>query len=119
MNLKDSLLHHLKDKKFRDTFASEQLDKMLSKQIRALRRQRGWTQQELAVKAGMSQTRIAQLENPRIPFDHLGPLRKLAAVFDVALVVRFISWGEFLDLVISFKGVEIIPSYPDDRVMHT
>ena len=59
-----------------------------------MRRARGWTQKELAVRVGVSQSRIVVLEQ-WCGNVSLKTLRRIAVVFDVALIVRFVSWGEF------------------------
>ncbi len=69
----------------------------LAAQIRALREVRGWSQRELAQKAGISVDGVCRLENPRVGHDpDTRPLLKIAAAFDVALVARFLPVGEMV-----------------------
>lgn len=83
-----------RDKNFRHQLAFVALGRGLAKQIRVMRRSRGWTQQELARRVGTSQPRIALLE-VWCGNASLKTLQRIAAVFDVALIVRFVSWGDF------------------------
>ena len=64
MNIKSSLVNELKQKAYRDAYAAAQIKIMLPFHIRALRMQRGWSQAELARRAGMAQPRIAEIEKP-------------------------------------------------------
>lgn len=99
MTIDDSTLWQLcRDKNFRHQLAFTVLGRGLARQIYLMRRDRGWTQKELAARVGVSQARIAFLEqwcgNASIT-----TLKRIAVVFDVALIVRFISWGEFFLLL--------------------
>jgi transcriptional regulator with XRE-family HTH domain len=65
-------------------------DGEVREQIKALRKERGWTQQQLAERAGMEQATISAIEN-----GHRGhrwsrrTLDKFAHAFGKKLVVRF------------------------------
>jgi transcriptional regulator with XRE-family HTH domain len=58
-----------------------------------------WSQQELAEKVGMTQNRISLLENPYKAKPTLTTLKRIAAAFDVALVVRFVPFSELVKWV--------------------
>lgn len=90
-------INRLQRKEFRDAFVSSHLAHGLAHQIRALRTQRGWTQGELAARLGIKQqSAVARLEDPSYGRLSLATLLKLSSVFDVALSVRFLSYGKFL-----------------------
>lgn len=90
-------INRLKKKGFRDAFVRSQLSHGLAHQIRALRLQRGWTQSELAEKLGLkTQSAIARMEDPSYGRLSIATLLKLSSIFDVALSVRFASYGKFL-----------------------
>lgn len=93
---KIKLLKRLKSKKFRDSYAAEHLRAGIAHQIRALREDRGWTQKELAHKSKTTQSVISRLEDPNYGKLSLQTLLVLASVFDVALFVRFVSFGTLL-----------------------
>jgi len=66
-------------------------------QIKAMRKQRGWSQKRLAREAGISVMVIWNLEHlPWISWPSIKTLTKLAAAFDVALIVRFAPWSEMV-----------------------
>ncbi len=73
-------------------YLAELQDLTLAAQIRVLREQRGWSQQELADHAGMAQARVSLLESVDYSGRTLSTLRKLAAAFDVGLSVSFVPY---------------------------
>ena len=92
-----SLINRLKSKEFRDAFVKAHITQGLAYQIRDLRIQRGWTQKELAEKLGLKgQSAVARMEDPSYGKLSLATLIKLSGIFDVALSVRFQSYGKFL-----------------------
>ena len=99
MNIKSSLVDELRDKQYREAFVASQIGVGIPFQIRAIRQSREMTQPELARAAGMSQPRISEIENPGARNLNLQTLLRIAAAFDVALEVRFLSFGEFIDRV--------------------
>jgi len=91
------LINRLTKKEFRDAFVHSHLTHGLAHQIRELRTQRGWTQKELADKLGLKgQSAVARMEDPSYGKLSIATLIKLSSVFDVALSVRFQSYGKFL-----------------------
>jgi HTH-type transcriptional regulator / antitoxin HipB len=69
----------------------------LRTQIRLIRESRGWTQEELAQRAGMKQPQISALENIYVPTDvTVETLRRLARAMDVRLSIGFASWGSII-----------------------
>lgn len=73
----------------RTRFVESHLSKGLAFQLRSLRDRESWSQQQLAAKVGMTQNAISRLENPNYGKATLTTLKRIAAAFDVALVVRF------------------------------
>lgn len=94
---KKNLINRLENKEYRDAFVSEHIDTGIPFQIRALRNQRQWTQQDLAHHSGMKQTRISLIEDLNYSSFSLTTLKKLASAFDVGLVVRFVSISELVE----------------------
>ncbi len=114
---RELLKKRLKNKKQRDSFVSAYTDETIPFQIRALREQhdRQWTQKELASRTGMKQERISAIENPNYCSYSLRTLKQLSSALDVALVVRFVSFGELAEwkLNLSSKSLEV-PSFDKD-----
>lgn len=90
------LLRYAK-KAFRDAYGALVLRLILAAQVRAMRRARGWSQSELAERAGISHITVIRVECGLV-----GTLRSLlgiAQAFDCALRVALVSHGEFLEFV--------------------
>ena len=75
----------------------------LPAQIRALARQRGWTQQELARRSGMKQSTISALMKPGGDTRNLRTLMRLARAFDCGLLVVFVPSEQLIDWRRSFN----------------
>lgn len=113
----DAFLRLYKDsKKFRQQWGRDSLYMAIAIQIREIRRQRGWSQAELGKRAGMAQSRIAVLESG--VYQNLGvkTLSRIAAAFDCALRVEFVSHKDFIKWIftITAHGVELVKSFADD-----
>lgn len=113
------LLDEFHDPEARREYAEDFLDSSIAFQIKALRQQHDWTQQDLADRAEMKQSRISAMEQVDYSRWSLKTLRRLAEAFDLALVVRFESFGALLDDIVglSRKSLER-PSFDDDPVFH-
>jgi len=83
----------------RTRFVESHLSKNLAFQIRILRDQERSSQEELAKRVGMNQNAISRLENPSYGKATLTTLKRIASAFDVALVVRFVTFGQLVDWV--------------------
>lgn len=108
------LIDRLRDAFYRRAFLAEHLQKSLPFQIRAMREQRGWTQEHLALRCGKRQEWISKLENPNYGRFSLQTLLDVAAGFDVAFTARFVSYSELLDWYTT-RNQAPIPSFDDDR----
>ncbi len=104
---KRSLIHRLREgAETRVRFVESQLSKGLAFQLRSLRDRKGWSQEELANKVGMNQNAISRLENPNYGRATITTLRRIAAVFDVALVIRFVPFSQLADWVSGTPSVD-------------
>jgi transcriptional regulator with XRE-family HTH domain len=112
---KESLREALSDKEYRDAFVAAQATVGIPFQIRALREKGSWTQQELATKAGMKQSWVSKIESPGYSGFSLKTLLKLASVFDVGLVVRFVPVGELVEWELNLSNDSLsVPSFEQD-----
>ncbi|MGH9428421.1 MAG: helix-turn-helix transcriptional regulator [Terriglobia bacterium] len=94
------LIDDLHDKAFRDAYVESHVRSGLAFQIRALREARNLSQQELGTLAGgKSQSAIARLENPDYGKFSLTTLLEVASAFDVALLVRLVSFSNLLETI--------------------
>lgn len=79
-------------------------------QILAMREKKGWTQQRLAREARMAQARISLLENPNYQNLSLKTLQRIANVFDVALIVRFVPFSQLFSILDRETSETLAPS---------
>ncbi len=85
-----------KSKKHRKLFVESQVKADIPFQIRAMRDERNWTQEQLGQALGMPQSVISRMENPDSGFLSIKTLLRVASVFDVALIVRFAPFSELM-----------------------
>ena len=72
------------------------LDKGVAFQIRATREAQSLTQADLARDAGMTQNNISRLESPDYGKHTITSLKRIADALDVALVVRFVPFSQYI-----------------------
>jgi transcriptional regulator with XRE-family HTH domain len=92
----------------REAFVSAHLSSNIGAQIFALRESRGWNQGQLAAEVGMAQPRISVLEGGYDNYS-LRTLKRFASAFDVAVVVRFVSFSELVNWVTSLAPTQLAP----------
>ncbi|MCE2447376.1 MAG: helix-turn-helix transcriptional regulator [Candidatus Latescibacteria bacterium] len=107
----------LRNKEYRDGYTEAQLSIEVPFQIRAIRKARGWTQAQLAEQSGIPQARISHIEQPgRDPLS-LRTLYRLAAAFDVGLLVQFVSFSELVRREAAFDPETFrVPSFAEDYI---
>lgn len=109
------IIESMRDKEYRDIIVSEEINTGLPFQIRAMRKDRGWTQAELAEKAGMTQEAVSRAESLNYQRFALSTLRRLASAFDVALSVRFEPFSELASRMAHLsQGDLAIPGFDQD-----
>ncbi len=97
MSDRSEMISRLKgSKKYRAAYVRAKAHANIPSQIRALRLRRGITQEDLAREAEMKQPRISAMERPGETQFNLETLIRLAAAFNVGLIVRFASYSEML-----------------------
>lgn len=109
---KKYLIEKLKNEEYRKAYVSEHIDTGIPFQIKALRKQRNWTQKELAERIDRKlgkQESISRLEDPNYSKFTLTTLKKLASAFDVGLIVRFAPISELViwELVLTPESLEV------------
>lgn len=101
----------------RDALVSAQIANHIAAQIYNLRRDRSWTQTQLAKRAGMAQGRVSLLEDSNYDKITLRTLKRLASAFGVALRVELISFGDFLAWTGEMSPRDVrIPAFDDDAM---
>lgn len=116
LHSRQALLQNLKNKRFRDAFVSARVDAGLAFQTRSLRQKKGWSQVDLARRLDTSQNAICRLESPNYGKASISTLKKVASVFDVALVVRYVRFSALVNdaLNLSTESV-IVDSFDEDQ----
>lgn len=106
------------DKAFREHYVESNIKNGIPFQILAMRNARNWTQKNLAQEADTQQTAISRAENPNYGNFNLSTLKKIAAAFDVALIVRFIPFSKLLKETVYIEPEDLrVPSFKDDKGM--
>lgn len=86
----------LESKEFRDALVDAEIANGVAFQLKVMQRERGWTQQELAERAGTAQPLISKYLGGYERYS-LQTLKKLASALDVALIVRFAPFSELVE----------------------
>lgn len=85
-----------KDKDYRQAYFDEFLNSYIATQIKVLREQRTWTQEQLGKLANMKQSQVSRLENVNYSGWSIKTLQTLAEAFDLTLCVSFESFSKRL-----------------------
>lgn len=106
-------------KKYREAFVAAELKRGIPRQIRVLRKQRGWTQPRLAEAAGLTQGVISRAEDPDYGNLTINTLLRIAAGFDIAFVGRFVPFSEQAKWYSELSEERLMVSSFDDDVLPT
>ena len=113
------LSDYLSNPEVRHLYVDSSIRHLLAMQLRSMREAKGWSQIEVGKKAGMKQSAIARLEDPRYSSMTLSTLRRLAEAFDVALIVRFAPFSEFISWTAQIDGLRLSPpSFSEEEESH-
>ena len=112
---RQKIIERLKDKAHRDAFVESLIHIGLPFQIRALRQREEWTQKQLSEQAEMKQSWISRIENPGYSGFSLKTLLRLASVFDVGLVVKFVPVSQLVESELNLSADSLRPpKFEDD-----
>ncbi len=114
---RNKLTDRFQDKDYRETYVEAFLNSYIAAQIRALRESRQLSQTALAELIGTKQPGVSKLEDVNYYSWNINTLKKLAKAFDVALVVKFVSFGESLSEINNFSVSSLAkPAFAADPV---
>lgn len=88
------LTESFSDKEYAHSYMESHAVSRLAAQIHALRKQRGWSQEELAKYAGIAQERISKIESADFDSLTMKTLQKFSKAFDVNLHIAFESFSK-------------------------
>jgi transcriptional regulator with XRE-family HTH domain len=117
----EALRKRLRDKDYRDEIVAENLRLSVAAQVRANRESRDLTQVGLAAAAKMKQSQISRLENARgDSLPNLATLTRVAAAFDVAIIVRFVPFSELAHSIETLETQSLVsPAFSEDAALTT
>lgn len=109
-------IRRLASKEYRDAYLASRVRGTIAIQIRALRRKLGYSQTKFAKLIGTTQSAVSDLENPEGEHVSVQTLLNIAAALNVALVVKFAGFPDFLKLMsdMSPEGLAAETNRPND-----
>lgn len=110
--LKDIWPKLARSKKYREEFVAAHAKQAIPFQIRALMKQFGLSQKELAKRCGLTQGAISRAADPSYGNLTINTLVRLAAGFDVAFVGRFVPFSDlptWFDRLYEGEGFYVAP----------
>lgn len=109
------MVNELADKDFRNAVLEENVKTGVAYQVRALREKMKWSQAELGEKAGKTQSVVCRIEDPSYGKFTIRTLLDFAEAFDVALLVKFVSYSRFATELENLSPSALaVPSYSEE-----
>ena len=109
------LAREFEDRQYAHAYMERHAVTRLAAQIHALRKQRNWSQEELAQRAGIAQERVSKIESADFESLTLKTLQKFSRAFDVNLFTSFQPFSQgVLDVVSLTKDRLEVRSRPED-----
>ena len=103
------------DAEYAHAYMEGHLITRLAAQIFALRRERGWTQKELAARAGIAQERVSKIESGDFESLTMKSLKKFARAFDTHLEIALAPFSQgILDVANLSRDKLFVPTRTDD-----
>jgi len=113
------IVERLQLKEEREALVESQIFVGIPMQLHSMRRREGWSQKELADRAGDHQGRISLLENIGYESYTVKTLIRIAAAFDVALIVKFAPFSELADQAAHLSERRLlVPRFIEDRSLY-
>ena len=116
ISAKTQLLNSFQGDEYRHAFLAEHVRAFIALQVRALRKERKISQTQLGELMGKAQAWISRLEDPDYGKVTIATLLDLAEAFDTALVIRFATFSELLDRLVTLSPEDYsVVSFRDDN----
>jgi transcriptional regulator with XRE-family HTH domain len=120
MNTKSSssyLWGKLDDRDYRKAFLIGQFKRMVPFQIQILRKQRGWSQEQLAEASGLTQGVISRAEDPDYGNLTVNTVLRIANGLDVAFIGKFAPYGELENWFGGLSEKMYVPSFAEENAI--
>jgi transcriptional regulator with XRE-family HTH domain len=118
ISFKEMWVKFANSKKYRTSFAKAQFKRLVPFQVRALRKARGWSQEQLAEHSRVTQGVISRAEDPDYGNLTVNTILSIAEGFDAVFVGRFVPFSKFSDWVeeLSEKSAGEVPSFEAENM---
>lgn len=113
----ESLWSKLSERGYRGEFSGAILKRLVSLQIRAIRKSLGMTQEELALKAEITQGVVSRAEDPNYGNLTLNNIGRIAAGLDRAVICKFVPFSELVSFLdnLSEEQFEKLPDFENEN----
>lgn len=92
----EKLVSKLSAPDYRHAYMVQGVKNWIARQVRTLREQRGWSQEDLGRATKKPQSAISRVEDPDYGKLTLQTLFDLAKAYDLPLLVQFVEWSDWL-----------------------
>jgi transcriptional regulator with XRE-family HTH domain len=101
---------------YRRAFVASELKRLIPFQIYALRKKRGWSQEELAKRSNLTQGVISRAEDPDYGNMTFNTVISIAGGFDIAFVGKFVPFSELDDYFVGLSedSAGSVPSFAEE-----
>lgn len=117
MNALVKKLLNFADKDYRDGYMHTRVRAGIAYQMQALRRKFGLSQSEMATRTGKTQSVVSRLENTEYGKVSVQTLLDVASSLDVALLVQFVSYPEFLNRSADMSDRALQPDTIEESIL--
>lgn len=93
---KSTIARLLESKAYRDAYVLEHIKNGIAFQIRALRDERGWTQEDLGEAMGKPRNVVSRIEDPNYGKFTIATLLETASAFNIGLLVKFVPFSRLV-----------------------
>ena len=116
--ISNAFFDKIKHRSYRAGYIEEHAKTHVAYQVRALREEREWTQKEFADAMGTLPSVVSRIEDPDYGKLSMQTLFEIAAAFDVALVIDYVSFPEFVSRKENVSPSALsVPSFDEDQFL--
>lgn len=112
---KEKVKNIVADKAYRDFYNETYLKKWIPFQVKTLRNERKWSQEQAGEALGKGQNAISRLESPSYSKVTLQTLIEIAQGYDVGLIVKFVPFSRLLKEYEDVSSMSLRAPSPTDE----